>query len=145
MKSCLILFSQIHTTKYSNKYNECIYLSRVSRKKAKVPTSNIANTEESLIMSFFFSTKDLWKSLEKLDGIVKEVTTTWQTNNIDVVIAPGFAFPAPPLKHPARLVPATSYTSVYNVMDFPAGSVPVTRVISEDEVIYSVFYMCIYI
>ena len=89
-------------------------------------------------MSFFFSTKDLWKSLEKLDGIVKEVTTTWQTNNIDVVIAPGFAFPAPPLKHPARLVPASSYTSVYNVMDFPAGSVPVTRVISEDEVIYFV-------
>ena len=63
-----------------------------------------------------------------------EILTTWQNQNIDVVIAPGFAFPAPPVKHPARLVPAVSYTAAYNVVDFPAGTVPVTRVIPEDEV-----------
>ena len=66
-----------------------------------------------------------------------EILTTWQNQNIDVVIAPGFAFPAPPVKHPARLVPAVSYTAAYNIVDFPAGTVPVTRVIPEDEVKHS--------
>jgi hypothetical protein len=51
-----------------------------------------------------------------------------------VIIAPGFTFPAPPVKHPARLVPAVSYTAAYNVLDFPVGSVPITRVIPQDEV-----------
>ena len=51
-----------------------------------------------------------------------------------MIIAPGFTFPAPPVKHPARLVPAVSYTAAYNVLDFPVGSVPITRVIPQDEV-----------
>ena len=75
-------------------------------------------------------------SLRKLDEIIHEILTTWQNQNIDVVIAPGFAFPAPPVKHPARLVPAVAYTAAYNVVNFPAGTVPVTRVTSEDEVNY---------
>jgi len=78
--------------------------------------------------------KDLSISLRKLDEIIHEILTTWQNQNIDVVIAPGFAFPAPPVKHPARLVPAVAYTAAYNVVNFPAGTVPVTRVTSEDEI-----------
>ena len=81
-----------------------------------------------------FSSKDLSISLRRLDEITHEILTTWQNQNIDVVIAPGFAFPAPPVKHPARLVPAVSYTAAYNIVDFPAGTVPVTRVMPEDEV-----------
>ena len=79
-------------------------------------------------------TKDLWKSVEKLDGLAVEVLSLWQQKEIDVIIAPGFTFPAPPVKHPARLVPAVSYTAAYNVLDFPVGSVPITRVIPQDEV-----------
>lgn len=82
----------------------------------------------------FFRTKDLWKSVEKLDGFAVEVLNLWQQKEIDVIIAPGFTFPAPPVKHPARLVPAVSYTAAYNVLDFPVGSVPITRVIPQDEV-----------
>ena len=63
-----------------------------------------------------------------------EVLSLWQQKGIDVIIAPGFVFPAPPVKHPARLVPAVSYTAAYNVLDFPVGSLPITRVIPQDEV-----------
>ena len=87
-----------------------------------------------IIQLFFHSTKDLWKSLARLDGVIHEILKTWQSQNIDVLIAPGFAFPAPPVKHPARLTMATSYTHVYNVLNFPVGTLPVSRVISEDEV-----------
>ena len=81
-----------------------------------------------------FRTKDLWKSVEKLEGLTVEILSLWQQKEIDVIIAPGFAFPASPLKHPTRLVPAASYTVAYNVLDFPVGSLPITRVIPQDEV-----------
>ena len=82
-----------------------------------------------------FRSKDLWKSMEKLDNIRQEVLSVWQQKGIDVIIAPGFVFPAlPAVKYPDQLGTAASYTAVYNLLNFPAGSVPVTRVIPEDEV-----------
>ena len=36
--------------------------------------------------------------------------------------------------HPARLVPAVNFTAVYNVLNLPVGSVPVTKYNHEDEV-----------
>ena len=81
-----------------------------------------------------FRTKDVWKSVEKLEGLTVDILSLWQQKEIDVIIAPGFVFPAPPVKHPARLVPAVSYTAAYNVLDFPVGSLPITRVIPQDEV-----------
>ena len=90
----------------------------------------ITNVDTSLS----FRSKDLWKSIEKLEGLTVEVLSLWQQKGIDVIIAPGFVFPAPPVKHPARLVPCVSYTAAYNVLDFPVGSVPITRVIPQDEV-----------
>ena len=82
----------------------------------------------------FSRTTEIWKSLAALDTITHEVLTAWQQKGIDVIIAPGFAFPAPPVKHPARLIPALSYTAGYNVLDFPVGTVPITRVLPQDEV-----------
>lgn len=75
--------------------------------------------------------------MERLDNVIDEILTLWQAKGIDVIIAPGFVFPAPPVKHPARLIPAVSYTASYNVLDFPVGSVPVSRVIAQDEVRFS--------
>ena len=43
-------------------------------------------------------TKELWKSIEKLEGLTVEILTLWQEKEIDVIIAPGFAIPAPLLK-----------------------------------------------
>ncbi len=83
----------------------------------------------------FSRTKDLWRSFAKLDNLRNNIIEAWLSQNIDVVIAPGFVFPAPPIKNPARLVPAISYTCAYNMIDFPAGSMPVTRVIKQDEVV----------
>ena len=78
-------------------------------------------------------TKDLWKSIENLEALTVDILSLWQQKEIDVIIAPGFAFPAPPVKHPARLLPALSYTAAYNVLDFPVGSLPITRAIPQDE------------
>ena len=48
-----------------------------------------------------------------------------ERQNIDVVIAPGMAMPAVKLGYPGWLITAITYTYVYNLLNFPAGSVPV--------------------
>lgn len=101
--------------------------------------SFISYTHVILASVFCSRTTEIWKSLAALDTITQEVLTAWQQKGIDVIIAPGFAFPAPPVKHPARLIPALSYTAGYNVLDFPVGTVPITRVLPQDEVKRSLF------
>merc|ERR1712228_247946 len=58
----------------------------------------------------------------------------WTHRQFDVVICPGFAFPATHPKYPARLLPATSYTAVFNTIGNPVGVVPVTRESTEDQI-----------
>ena len=43
----------------------------------------------------------------------------------DILLSPGLAMPAPPVGYPIYLYAAMSHLSAYNVLNFPAGSVPV--------------------
>ena len=63
----------------------------------------------------------------------------WCDLDLDVLIAPGFGTPSMPVKDPARLVPLTAYTNVYNVLDLPAGSLPVEVYTQDDQVRSFVF------
>jgi len=111
-------------------YKVPMWLKKLLFKPIFALTSNIM---KNVTTRGLLKTKDLWKSVEKLEGLTVDILSLWQQKEIDVIIAPGFVFPAPPVKHPARLVPAVSYTAAYNVLDFPVGSLPITRVIPQDE------------
>eukprot|EP01017_Pseudomicrothorax_dubius_P004355 TRINITY_DN10856_c0_g1_i1.p1 TRINITY_DN10856_c0_g1~~TRINITY_DN10856_c0_g1_i1.p1 ORF type:complete len:607 (+),score=108.03 TRINITY_DN10856_c0_g1_i1:28-1848(+) len=52
----------------------------------------------------------------------------WQANKIDVMILPGLATPAFRHGQSSSLVLTTLYASIFNVIDFPVGAVPVTTV-----------------
>merc|ERR1712018_850782 len=54
----------------------------------------------------------------------------YQNSGFDVLLCPAFAMPAAPNKLCSRLLPAASYTCVYNLVGCPAGIVPVTRLSS---------------
>ncbi|NXA59060.1 FAAH1 hydrolase, partial [Mohoua ochrocephala] len=56
----------------------------------------------------------------------------WKKLNLDVMLCPMLG-PALGIGYPAKLSVAVSYTMLYNVLDFPAGVVPVTLVTDEDE------------
>ena len=58
-------------------------------------------------------------------ALTEAVVAEWRGQNIDVVIAPGMAMPAVKLGYPGWLITAITYTYVYNLLNFPAGSVPV--------------------
>ena len=50
---------------------------------------------------------------------------------------------APLLDDPPRLLPTLGYNGVYNVLDFPVGSVPIDNFTKKDEV-YTNFIIRIY-
>ena len=72
----------------------------------------------------------------KLDDAIELIVRAWESEHLDVVICPGFTYPAPPITNPGRIVPAICYPAVFNVIDFPVGVVPITRVNDQDQVLY---------
>ncbi|XP_069498376.1 vitamin D3 hydroxylase-associated protein-like [Ambystoma mexicanum] len=61
-----------------------------------------------------------------------EFIEKWAELNLDVILCPVLS-PAFGIGYPARLMTAASYTILYNLLDFPAGVVPVTTVTERDE------------
>ncbi|XP_064606003.1 fatty-acid amide hydrolase 1-like [Liolophura sinensis] len=57
----------------------------------------------------------------------------WQKLKLDVVVSPGYASTATPSGFASEAEGSTSYTTIYNVLNFPAGSMPVTKVSTQDE------------
>ena len=53
------------------------------------------------------------------------------------MISAGFPFPAVPIKYPAALLGAIPCVGVYNALDFPVGSVPVTNESQEDQKVHA--------
>ncbi len=66
--------------------------------------------------------------IELIDDVLREL----DRKGIDVLLSPGMPNPAPPLGHPYQSE-CISYSTVYNMLDFPAGSVPVTLETKEDQ------------
>ena len=76
----------------------------------------------------FIVFRESWKVMElkaKRLEVVEAVIADWRSHNIDAVISPGFAMPALKLGYPAWLLCAITYTSAYNLLNFPVGSLPV--------------------
>ncbi|TFK01717.1 apoptosis-inducing factor 3 [Platysternon megacephalum] len=62
----------------------------------------------------------------------REFLSRWRNLDLDVVLCPVLG-PAFTLGYPGRLIAAVSSTMLYNVLNFPAGVVPVTTVTEADE------------
>jgi len=78
-------------------------------------------------------TCDVWMANEEFQQRKADFLEAWQNQGLDVVIAPAMVAPAMPLADPARLVPATSYTVIYNVLDLPVGTLPVDVYNKQDQ------------
>ena len=68
----------------------------------------------------------LWESSVNRLRLVETILRAWQDRGVDVVVLPGMPMPAQPLGYPAYQLTALSYTAVFNMLDFPVGSVPVS-------------------
>ena len=79
------------------------------------------------------SVAKLWQLQKQKNEYRAEVCAAWEALHLDGVISPVHAMGPAPVGMCARLTATCSYTFLYNLLDFPAGVVPVTKVTDEDE------------
>ncbi|XP_030429207.1 vitamin D3 hydroxylase-associated protein-like [Gopherus evgoodei] len=78
------------------------------------------------------SAKSLWKHHVAVAAYRTEFIAKWRKLELDVMLCPALG-PAFNKGYPGKLLAATSYTNLYNVLNFPAGVVPVSVVTEADE------------
>ncbi|XP_070817906.1 fatty-acid amide hydrolase 1 [Chaetodon trifascialis] len=78
------------------------------------------------------SVADLWKQHAAVEDYIQETIAEWRRCNIDVLLCPVIG-PACNFLYCARANHVLSYTMLYNLLNFPAGVVPVSTVTAEDE------------
>uniref|UniRef100_A0A3P8S2U5 Fatty-acid amide hydrolase 1 n=1 Tax=Amphiprion percula TaxID=161767 RepID=A0A3P8S2U5_AMPPE len=78
------------------------------------------------------SVPKLWKQHAAVEDYIKDTIAHWRRCNIDVLLCPVIA-PAYNLLYCAKISTVATYTMLYNLLNFPAGVVPVTTVTKEDE------------
>ncbi|XP_057286720.1 vitamin D3 hydroxylase-associated protein-like isoform X3 [Pezoporus wallicus] len=78
------------------------------------------------------SAKNLWDQHGAVEAYRTEFIVKWRKLRLDVILCPALG-PAFNHGYAGKLFAATSYTNLYNVLDFPAGVVPVSTVTRADE------------
>ena len=68
---------------------------------------------------------EIWQLNSLRLAILQDILEKWQEAKVDVLLCPAFGVPAQLIGFPGWLQIASSYTSVYNALDLPAGSMPV--------------------
>ncbi|KAF4111834.1 fatty-acid amide hydrolase 1 [Onychostoma macrolepis] len=78
------------------------------------------------------SVADLWRQHANIEEYIQEVIAEWRRLNVDVLLCPMLG-PAYNFHYCGKLNSAASYTSLYNLLNFPAGAVTVSTVTERDE------------
>nr|XP_046248198.1 fatty-acid amide hydrolase 1 isoform X2 [Scatophagus argus] len=78
------------------------------------------------------SVPELWKQHAAVEDYIYETIADWRRCNIDVLLCPVIG-PAYNFFYCGKASHAVSYTMLYNLLNFPAGVVPVSTVTAEDE------------
>ncbi|NWS80700.1 FAAH1 hydrolase, partial [Toxostoma redivivum] len=78
------------------------------------------------------SVKEMWNHHHQIQEYRSQFITQWKELQLDVVLCPVLG-PAFTTGYPRKLLTAISSTMLYNVLDFPAGVVPVSTVTEADE------------
>ncbi|XP_037105838.1 fatty-acid amide hydrolase 1 isoform X2 [Syngnathus acus] len=74
----------------------------------------------------------LWEQHVAVQNYIDETLAEWRRCNIDVLLCPMLG-PAYNFLYCGRLTLNASFTALYNLLNFPAGVVPVSTVTAEDE------------
>ncbi|CAJ0959426.1 unnamed protein product, partial [Mesorhabditis belari] len=79
------------------------------------------------------NTSELRKKYEAIEQYRYEYIEEMQKLGLDAILCPVTVTPAPHHEVPVKLFAVVSYTGVFNLLDFAAGTVPVTQVTKADD------------
>uniref|UniRef100_A0A1I8JIR8 Amidase domain-containing protein n=1 Tax=Macrostomum lignano TaxID=282301 RepID=A0A1I8JIR8_9PLAT len=74
----------------------------------------------------------MWYFNQEVTSLREEFTHRWREDKLDAIICPALGCPAVDLEPKSPFNGCLSYLVLYNLFNFPAGSVPVTRVTASD-------------
>lgn len=83
-------------------------------------------------LSGFGTVYEYWNHALDIEDYKDDTLALWRSLGIDAVICPGFAFPAIPHNTFGDLVGGCVYSTMYNLLNYPAGVLPVTKVTEQD-------------
>ncbi|XP_030647325.1 fatty-acid amide hydrolase 1 [Chanos chanos] len=78
------------------------------------------------------SVSELWRQTKDTEEYIHNLIAEWRKLELDVLLCPMLG-PAYNFSYCGKLTSALSYTIFYNLLNFPAGVVPVSVVTEEDE------------
>ncbi|XP_069719139.1 vitamin D3 hydroxylase-associated protein-like [Phaenicophaeus curvirostris] len=87
------------------------------------------------------SVKEMWNHHHQIQVYRTEFIARWRELQLDVMLCPVLG-PAFTTGYPGKLLTAISSTMLYNVLNFPAGVVPVSRVTEADEEELKIYRGC---
>lgn len=76
--------------------------------------------------------KKLWEQHTAVEEYQQEFIAKWRSLDLDVLLSPALD-PAFYVGYPAKVQASSFYLGLYNLLNFPAGVVPVTTVTPQDE------------
>jgi fatty acid amide hydrolase len=94
----------------------------------------LGQTEKAWVVSHLGEkrVRDVWTMQHERATMRREWANHLEVNDVDVVLCPALSFPAFVHGGATNLLPSLSYTFLANLLDLPAGSVPVTTVTAAD-------------
>ena len=75
---------------------------------------------------------ELFESVKEMEAMKDEVLELWKSKNLDAIISPGLALPAVRHGTAHSLYLNACYPLFWNLMNFPTGVLPITKVRSEE-------------
>ncbi|KAL4222894.1 hypothetical protein ACF0H5_018934 [Mactra antiquata] len=97
-------------------------------------TNDRVTGEQMRAMLGVGSVTDWWELTGKVIEFRKSFLQKWKDLELDAVVCPTFPYVAPPTGAVKYLIGGVTYTTLYNVLNFPAGCVPVTKVTAVDQI-----------
>ncbi|KAF2350278.1 Amidase signature domain [Trinorchestia longiramus] len=79
------------------------------------------------------SIADLWKKIIERSDYCDRFLQAWKKEEIDLLVSPVFPSPAPKKEQCGKLSVACLSTMLFNLLDYPAATVPVCRHTEKDE------------
>ncbi|KFR00263.1 Fatty-acid amide hydrolase 1, partial [Nipponia nippon] len=113
----------------------CCKIPRLGKKLLALilkPLCSLIKLKNVATISTCRSVKEMWNHHHQIEAYHTEFIARWRELQLDVVLCPVLG-PAFTTGYPGKLLTAISSTMLYNVLNFPAGVVPVSTVTEADE------------
>ncbi|XP_019645806.1 PREDICTED: fatty-acid amide hydrolase 1-like [Branchiostoma belcheri] len=79
------------------------------------------------------SVYDLWQRMAEREAYIEQFLDELKKKDLDLLLCPALGMPACKPEHAGRTLATTAYVTLFNLLNFPAGVVPVTMVTEEDD------------